>query len=238
MAQTPSQPSSNLQTSLLGQLEMASLAQNVAGLPHVPQAPTVQSTHTTMLEQLAAAQADQSSYSPQTQSTSDPMTAYLLQRLSASQNPSFPPIPPQDQSQLLQKLIQENMIKDQIIALLLSQQQQSTSAQMTAPANHLEMLLRSIAPASNPERTYQVTNPVAASDYHLHYCGGAISNSDSATSGSLHAQRWMTRYEELKQFQQVRSHAMPQTSVSRSFSLKALNFFLPQRQDFYPLCLS
>jgi len=227
ISQAPSPPSSTLQTSLLGQLELASLARNVAGLPHVPQAPTVTSTHTSMLEQLAAAQANQSSYLTHTQSTSDLITSYLLHRLSASQNPSFPPIAPQDQSQLIQSLIQDNMIKDQIIALLLSQQQSCIpDNNSTASDNNLELFLRSIAadPASNPERTYQGASPISASDYRLHYCGGAITNSDPerpcaeatvsdpAASGSLHAQRWMTRYEELKQFQ--------------------------QRQDFYPLCLS
>eukprot|EP00579_Thalassiosira_antarctica_P013850 CAMPEP_0201929926 /NCGR_PEP_ID=MMETSP0903-20130614/24082_1 /ASSEMBLY_ACC=CAM_ASM_000552 /TAXON_ID=420261 /ORGANISM="Thalassiosira antarctica, Strain CCMP982" /LENGTH=208 /DNA_ID=CAMNT_0048468853 /DNA_START=113 /DNA_END=735 /DNA_ORIENTATION=+ len=92
-AQKATSPPSSLPASLIELLQLAPLAQqnNVAGLSHVPQAPTVPSTHhTTMLEQLTAAQANQSSYSPPNQSTAALTNANWLQRLSASQNPSFP----------------------------------------------------------------------------------------------------------------------------------------------------
>jgi len=207
---------------VIGQLmQLESLAQNnVSGFPHVQQAPIVSSLQTSMPGQLAAAQANQSSYSPPNQSTAALTNANWLQRLSASQNPSFPVIAPQIQSRLLQSLIQENMVKDQIIALLLSQQRtgvpnnnSSTSAQMTAPANHLELLLRSITaggPASNSEMTLQGATSVQASalypllqqsNQHISSgvaSGGVVSNIDSersteatafelASSGHLHA---------------------------------------------------
>jgi len=230
---------------VIGQLmQLESLAQNnVSGFPHVQQAPIVSSLQTSMPGQLAAAQANQSSYSPPNQLTAALTDTNWLQMLSAYQNPYFPIIAPQIQSQLVQSLIQDNMIKDQIIALMLSQQQtgvpnnSTTSAQMKAPANHLELLLRNSTegPASNSELALQGASSVAVSAYPLQQqstqnmsssaTSGAISDIDSersneatyvAAPGHLHApqqskdKRWMIRYQELNQFQQVKYHAMPE----------------------------
>jgi len=244
-AHAPSPPSS-LQSPLIGQsLQLAPLAQNnvAEGLPHVPQGPSASSLQASMSRQLADAQSNQNSYSPPIQSASYPTNSNQLQSACDPQNPSFLPITRQFESQLVQSLIQDNMIKDQLIAFLLSQQQtgvpnnSSTSAQMAAPANHLEFLLRnSIAgPASNSELALQGASSVAVSAYPLQQqstqnmsssaTSGAISDIDSersneatyvAAPGHLHApqqskdKRWMIRYQELNQFQQVKYHAMPE----------------------------
>mmetsp|Transcript_5937 Transcript_5937/g.12991 ORF Transcript_5937/g.12991 Transcript_5937/m.12991 type:complete len:544 (+) Transcript_5937:41-1672(+) len=183
-AQTPvAPPPSNLQTSLLGQLQLASLAQYIAGLPQIHQAPapSVASPHISMIGQLVAAQVNAAAQANQNQSQNSYLqpnpnqstlplaNAYMLQRLSASQYPPFPPIVPQDQSQLLQSLIHENMIKDmikdQIVSLLLSQQQaglqnncntaMQTPTPTPTPTSQLQLHLQSIAPASNTGTSYQ-----------------------------------------------------------------------------------
>eukprot|EP00571_Detonula_confervacea_P006168 CAMPEP_0172316748 /NCGR_PEP_ID=MMETSP1058-20130122/29365_1 /TAXON_ID=83371 /ORGANISM="Detonula confervacea, Strain CCMP 353" /LENGTH=532 /DNA_ID=CAMNT_0013031147 /DNA_START=46 /DNA_END=1647 /DNA_ORIENTATION=- len=190
-------PPSSLQPSLLNQLQLASLARHLAGLPqHVPsQVPMTRASSLppSYLNQLAAAHTNQHSYLPPTPqaSTSALANAYLLQQLSASQNPlqqlsasqnhlqqlsaSQNPLQhlsaSQNQSQLLLSLIQENRIKDQIVALLLSHQESGvannnihTTPQMASYTNQMESLLRSMAanPGSNIGTTSQGAMPVAA----------------------------------------------------------------------------
>jgi hypothetical protein len=158
-----------------------------------------------------------------------------------SQNiPSFSPIaPPHPQSHSFQNVTQ-NMLKDQILMLLLSQQRSGGSninsappAQMAAPANHLESLLRSIATGSYSNSTptqaqgyatasaaYQPLEHQSTNNTHLGVASSTISNTDSKRSASdinasVHAshhqsrdKRWMMRYEELSLFQKVRCHKM------------------------------
>ena len=137
---------SSLNASLIGHLELTSLAQNVAGLHNTPQAQVQVQVQAVLslqlLDQLAAAQANQSSYFPPSQSTTELINAYVLQnqRMTASLNPPIPPFPPPAQDQSQQQLIHR-------IALLLSRQQagapnnDNTSAQTASPPDQLELQL-------------------------------------------------------------------------------------------------
>lgn len=211
---------SSLQASLVAQLlqNLEPLAQkNMTRLPHIHQVSS--SVHTPILNHHTVAQINQTATFPPTQPAPAPANMDWLQRLFASQNtPSFIPVaPPPSQSLIFQNLTQ-NMLKDQLVSLL-SQQQTGVSninsipvAQMAAPANHLDSLLRSIATGSglNSNGTSQGTSYATASTYRplqyqsdqntrLSVASGAISNPDSerstvdttgselATLGHLHA---------------------------------------------------
>ncbi|KAL7535370.1 hypothetical protein ACHAXR_006448 [Thalassiosira sp. AJA248-18] len=134
--------------------------------------------------------------------------------------PSLPPIAPQHQSQLIKSLIQENIIKDQIIGLLLSQQQSLVS--------QLQSMENSSSPASNSESTRPVMMPEAADrddqppqnmsnigDTTIPNLGLNCQVKKTTPGLAAHQQsgpyqmkmkRWNMRYEELKEFQQKHGH--------------------------------
>lgn len=174
-----------------------SLAQNPTGPPHDHQASTTSTTthmlsiQTSIVEQLGSVQAQRLiSYLPyQTnQATANMTNEYLrqLQRLSTSQplNPHVVPTSAQEYDQLIRSLIQESMIKDQIIASLLSQQQ--IGVQNISMTAEIELFLQRVNVNStlNSEHLNQGHSSVATSACPLqqqpHETNGNI------TGSSLH----------------------------------------------------
>ena len=222
--QAPSWPSQTYQ--LLAEMQQASLAQYLTGTRLVPQVPA---------RSLQQSQFQSSHLSP-AHSASTLSGEYFLQQLSASQNRPFFPYRSSSSipSQTLQ--VQEsNMIKDQITALLLSQQQ-AGGANTTTPgmipylANQTDLFPRSLAANANLELNirnsiqgtpamatttevsafhHSLPNPTFSNNYDMGFYSSGETSSEVARRGHFHVQsrtrekRWMIRYEELKQFQQV-----------------------------------
>ena len=224
--QAPSPPSQTSQ--LLREMQLASLAQNLTGFPLVPQVP--------MTAGSPQQPPFQSSYLPPAQSAMALSREYTLQQLSASRNPPLVLIAPQAQYQSQALQVQEsNMIKDQIAALLLLQQQAggintTTPGMIPSLANQTDLFLRALAASANPElnlrNTIQGTpamattaavsafhhslpNPTFRNNYDMGFFSSGAASSEVAPRGHFHVQsrtkekRWVIRYEELKQFQQV-----------------------------------
>jgi len=224
--QAPSPPS---QTSQLLEMQLASLAQNLTGFPLFPQVP--------MTAGSPQQPPFQSSYSPPAQSAMALSREYfLLQQLSASRNPPLVLIAPQAQYQSRALKLQEsNMIKGQIAALLLSQEQAggkntTTPGIIPSSANQTDLFLRALAASANPELNirhsiqgtpamaataavsafhHSLPNPTFGNNYGMGFYSSGAASSDVAPRGHFHVQsctkekRWVIRYEELKQFQQV-----------------------------------
>jgi len=225
---SPQAPSPQFQTSpLLGQL--ASIAQNLTGIspihPHVPimagspHQPPFLTNMTSKPELLFPSQ-----------STSALARASFLRQLSASQNPPFASIAPQAQYPSQALLIQENnRIKDQIVALIVSQQQSSIGTNTNTPgmipssANQKTELLQAlIANEMNLQNSTQeisammttavasafhhsLPSPTFGNNYEMGFDSSEVASSKVAPQGQFQ-KRWVIRYEELKQFQQVRNH--------------------------------
>mmetsp|Transcript_27486 Transcript_27486/g.58068 ORF Transcript_27486/g.58068 Transcript_27486/m.58068 type:complete len:535 (+) Transcript_27486:232-1836(+) len=157
---------------LMGQLAQT----NIGGLSQGLSAPTAAPSSlqaSTLGQQLAAAQVQQTSQLPVAQPPAlDNSLANLFQSLSAPQTPTSIPTNPQSQSNLVRVLIQDSIIKDQIISHLLSQQQTEAQnyytrvAQLTATANQLNSLSQGAAQylAQIPEISSQGTTSAAVSE--------------------------------------------------------------------------
>jgi hypothetical protein len=189
-AQVPAQTlSQQLPQSVLGQLQLASLTQqqqSLAGLSNrglinQAQASSVPSSlEVSLISRLAAAQNTNqaSSIAQASQQGLAPAHTNLLQQLLASPNQTSVPTTAssQNQTQVIQKLVEENQAKNQIIALLASQVSQLEQAlAQTGPSvqqnngassqpTQLELLLRNMGTASaTPSNSGSVSNQSAAS---------------------------------------------------------------------------
>ena len=205
---------SSLNASLIGHLELTSLAQNVTGLHNTSQAQAQALPYhqQSLLDQLAAAQANQNSSSPPSQSTTELINAYLLrnQRTDASLNPPITPFPPQaqyqSQQQLIHRLIQENAVKDRIIALLLSRQQAGAPNNDNTSAHQPLSPLLAASPSPISQQSPLITSNSVAFSGRPNAANqvSSVHVVDPDKSSEPKDNRWMARYEELKQFQQVR----------------------------------
>lgn len=137
----------------------------------------------------------------------------------ASRNPSLPPIAPHRQSELIQSLIQENIIKDQIIGLLLSQQQALVSQLQSMASNSLasnsestgqamkrEAADRDDRPPQNMSHVDDPKIPNPPSNCRLKETTSELVARQQTAPDQLKTKRWNMRYEELKQFRQKHGH--------------------------------